>query len=85
MPFATGPVMFDRTEELYKKVRESPDGEVIMDLDILDFVDSPVSTKHKVYGPANILVKQWPDGGISMMVSIVKKASESEKVYLSEA
>jgi hypothetical protein len=70
---ASGPVSMDRTEELYQKLEQSADGEVQMDLDQFDYVLSPASTHRKVYGPADLLVKRWPDGGIDMHVAISGK------------
>jgi hypothetical protein len=72
----SGPLLFDRTEELYQKLDESREGEVRMLLFEFDFVLSPASTRRKVYGPADLLVKRWPDGGINMHVAITGIAPE---------
>jgi hypothetical protein len=73
MAVSSIPVALDRTEELYQKLEQSPVGEVHMYLEPFDYVLSPASTHRKVYGPADLLVKRWPDGGIDMHVAVSGK------------
>jgi hypothetical protein len=49
--FASAPISMDRTEELYQRLEQSPDGEVRMNLEMFDFILSPASMHRKVYGP----------------------------------
>jgi hypothetical protein len=80
-------VLMNRTEELYRKLDESPFAEADLDLDMFDFVLSPVtrggrSHNVKLVGPAHVWVKQWPDGKIEMKFTLLGARPEPERVYV---
>lgn len=87
MALPSGPIHMDRTDELYAKLDESREkGSQIAILELLefDFVWSPTPRRHKVYGPADVMVVAGSEDHILMNVLLRGKQPEQKQTAVAE-